>query len=344
MNYIKKAALLFLTAAMIFTLFSCTTADGEETSVSAEDTAEEEIKLYEYEVEDGGAVITYCRLLATNLEVPSELDGIPVTAIGDGVFQGIENMETAVIPEGVTSIGASAFEGCTLLKEVTLPSTLKEIKERAFKDTPWFESLSDEFTIVGDGVAIKYSGNDTEVTVPDNVKYLSDAFTKCDSVTAVTLSEGVEIIGDRAFSGMKSLDTVTIPSSVRSIGNYAFSFCMSLKEITIPETVTELGEFVFSRCSALENAEINAKAKVLRMAFFANCTALKTVVIPDTLTTIENAVFENCPSLTSVNLPASLTEIAPGAFDDGASVTATVTAGSYAEEYCAERSIATKPE
>ena len=338
MNAFKKIMSLILAFAIMLTLASCG-ASGDDETESAESTGEAEIKLYEYTVEDGGAVITYCRLLATHLEVPEELDGIPVTKIADGVFRGIENMESAVIPEGVTYIGASAFEGCTSLTEVTIPSSLTGIGERAFRDTPWRDSLTDEFTIVGDGIAIKYSGSETEVTVPENVKFLSDAFTSCDSVVKVTLSEGVEVIGDRAFSGMKSLETVVISSTVRSIGDHAFSFCNAMKEIEIPKNVKETGEFLFSRCSALEKAVINAEIDTLRIGTFANCTSLIEVSLPETITTMENAVFENCSSLKSVNLPASLAEISPGAFDDGTEVTAKVAQGSYAERFCAERSI-----
>lgn len=340
MNIIKKISSLIIVLALLFTLASCGAGKTEDSSSVSESGVEPEIKLYEYTVEKGGAVITLCRLLATHLEVPSELDGIPVTGIADGVFKGITNMESAVIPEGITYIGKSAFEGCESLESVTLPSTLKAIGERAFKDTPWFASLTDTFVVVGDGVGIKYSGSEQDVIVPENVNYLSDAFTLCDNVISVTVSEGVEAIGPRAFSGIKTLESVKIPSTVRSVGDSAFAFCLSLKEIEIPENVTELGEFLFSRCSALEKVTINAKTDTLKMGTFANCTALKDVVLPETLTSMENAVFENCPALASVNLPASLTSISPGAFDDGTGVTATVESGSYAEGFCAERSIA----
>ena len=48
-----------------------------------------------------------------------------------------------------------------------------------------------------------------------------------------TIPQGIEIIGDNAFSFCDNLTSVTIPDSVTSIGTSAFSWCDNLTEITV---------------------------------------------------------------------------------------------------------------
>ncbi len=68
----------------------------------------------------------------TNVTILSELNGLPVTYIGDQAFWGKKNLVRIVIPEGITSIGVAAFSGCLKLAEVDLPSTLTEMSDYAF--------------------------------------------------------------------------------------------------------------------------------------------------------------------------------------------------------------------
>ena len=45
------------------------------------------------------------------------------------------------------------------------------------------------------------------------------AFSYCESVTSISLMDGVETIGKYAFYGCINLTTVTVPASVREIGD-----------------------------------------------------------------------------------------------------------------------------
>ena len=52
-----------------------------------------------------------------------------------------------------------------------------------------------------------------------------------ESITSVTIENGVTTIGRGVFSGCAALTEVTIPDSVTSIGNSAFSGCTSLTDV-----------------------------------------------------------------------------------------------------------------
>lgn len=95
---------------------------------------------FTYTVEDGCVTITGCTSTAETLEIPSEIDGMPVTKIGSTVFYG-SALTSVVIPEGVTSIGSGAFWHAASLANVTLPSTLTTIESFAFNDCQALETI-----------------------------------------------------------------------------------------------------------------------------------------------------------------------------------------------------------
>ena len=58
-------------------------------------------------------------------------------------------------------------------------------------------------------------------------------------------------IGNYVFSRCYSLTSVTIPGSVTAIGDGAFYFCYRLTSVTIPDSVTAIGNEAFSGCDSL---------------------------------------------------------------------------------------------
>lgn len=120
-----------------------------------------------------------------------------------------DNITKVIIPDTVTEIGRSAFYKCENIQEIVIPNSVKEIKHNAFYGTRWYENLSDTYTIVGDGVLIhhKIDLNETELTIPNGVKYISSFIDLSDidewgkyKIKKVNLPEGVEIIGQCAFA------------------------------------------------------------------------------------------------------------------------------------------------
>ena len=69
---------------------------------------------------------------ATNLEVPSEINGITVKAIAPYVFSNME-LETVILPKNIEVIGAYAFKDNNLAT-LTLPKSLKSINWGAFQN------------------------------------------------------------------------------------------------------------------------------------------------------------------------------------------------------------------
>ncbi|MBQ2798207.1 MAG: leucine-rich repeat protein [Ruminiclostridium sp.] len=283
--------------AMFFTVMMlCVVSAGAETYGD-----------YEYKVLDDGTVeITNYTGTATNLEIPSKLDGKNVTSIGEGAFSYNPYLETVIIPNGVTKIGESAFEYITTLKTITIPEGIKSIEAYTFMDCSSLLSVN-----IPDGVAV----------IGDN------AFRRCYELPSVTIPTSVKTIGEYAFADCTSFTSVTIPDGVTSIGNNAFWYCYGIVTADISDSVTEIGDDVFSECYDLENINVSADNKYFssvdgvlfdkgktKLIDYPSAKTSKSYVVPSTVKKIDRYAFTDCGDLTSVTLPDALTSIGSYAF------------------------------
>lgn len=156
------------------------------------------------------------------------------------------------------------------------------------------------------------------------------------TLQSVTISEGVEYIGELSFYGLTNLSDVTLPSTLQSIGYGAFWDCTSLKEIKLPTNLRTLDERSFgesgletitlptsletigSECfanSALKTVSFSENAApVLAEKAFYDCTNLTSVKLSEGITTISEYCFQSCINLETVELPSTLTAIEKLAF------------------------------
>ena len=74
---------------------------------------------------DGTFQVDGCEGVPSVIEIPSEYEGQPVTAIGDNAFSWSYQILKVKIPDSVRVIGEWAFIGCRSLKSIHLPSGLK---------------------------------------------------------------------------------------------------------------------------------------------------------------------------------------------------------------------------
>ena len=66
------------------------------------------------------------------VNIPSNIGGIYVKAIGENAFKNNTDIETVIIPEGVNSIEDFAFYKCTGLKYVSIPESVTSVSEDSF--------------------------------------------------------------------------------------------------------------------------------------------------------------------------------------------------------------------
>ena len=301
----KKVKKILAIAMIVATATTTCTFTGiipeNNLSVSA---AEEVMKTddgFQYEVNNNGE-ITITRYIGTDtdVDIPSKIDGKPVTNIGDCSFYNCNNLMSVTIPDSVTSIGERAFEECSSLKNITIPDSVTNIGNYAFT---WCSSLKN-------------------ITISNSVTSIGNyAFYNCKSLTNITIPNSVTSIGKSAFHGCSNLTNINIPNSVTSIEDSMFYYCSKLTNITIPNTVTSIGESAFSLCDNLTNITIPDSVTSIGESAFSNCNGLTSIIIPNSVTSIEDFTFGSCNSLTNIAIPDSVTSIGKSVFCDCSSIT-----------------------
>ena len=148
--------------------------------------------------------------------------------------------------------------------------------------------------------------------------------TYADGKTEHTIAiSGLTSIGTYAFSNCDSLTSVIISNSVTSIGDSAFRSCSSLTSVTIPDSVTSIGSSAFDNTAYYYNSNnwVNNVLYIGKHLIEAKSSISGTYTIKDGTLTIADYAFYNCSSLTSVTIPDSVTSIGFSAFDGCSSLT-----------------------
>lgn len=203
-------------------------------------TLEEEIEPSENlvyalnEQENGYTVIDFTGE-ETQVVIPSEYDGLPVTAIqgeyGTGAFART-NIISVTIPDSIEVIGQNSFNNCDELTSVQIGSgsALASIGRNAFSGC---RSLA-------------------EMYIPAGVISIGDsAFNNCGAVNftvadgnAAYRSENGHLIERATNTLLRAGQDGTIPDGIQIIADFAFSRSVSVTELYIPSSVTEIGNYI----------------------------------------------------------------------------------------------------
>lgn len=258
---------------------------------------------YEY------ACITGYSGTATNLEIPSTIDGYTVEAIGYNAFEDCTSLVSVTIPDSVREIYTAVFCNCENLESITVD-----------KANPEFSSMDGVLFNKDQTNLIFYpmSKKQQEYTVPITVKKISyKAFYEAKNLESVEISDNVASIGEYAFYWAENLNNVVFSENIDFIGNGAFSgtdWYNNQKD----------GVIYINRClyrykgEMPENTSITIKdgTKSICDNAFSYRSNLINVEFPNSVTYIGERAFANCENLKSINIPEQLTKTGQGVFDD----------------------------
>lgn len=254
-----------------------------------------------------------------DLIIPSTHEGLPVTAIGENVFNGNTDITYVLIDRAVTSIGQGAFNLCSSLINVYYNGTKEEwetlcssigvsndylidAKVYYFSQTQPEEGFfwhfdTDGKTPVSWGVESNYSVG---------LKYSLNTDEKGYTVVGIGYCEDTDLVIPATYRGLP----------VTAIGSNAFESVRSFKSVSIPASVTTIGEKAFASCgvTSVTFATNSQLTTVDRYAFFSS-SSLQSIALPDGVTTIGVAAFNGCNNITSISIPDSITTIENRALD-----------------------------
>ena len=234
------------------------------------------------ENDDGTVTITGGNIVTPKLEIPAELEGKKVSAIGMNAFTGNNVITDLVIPEGVTTLYWYSFNTCRNLETVTLPDSLEFIDSWAFERCSKLKTINVPANVTRiNGGAFAQNSSMTSITCdPANKNYVSVdgvLFTK-DMKELVAYPGGIQ-------------GGYTVPAAVNHIGDAAFYGALGLDSVTILGNLDFIGFEAFAECSKLTDVAIRDGVNYVGYWAFRGCNGIKSLTVPQSVTNIGNQAF-----------------------------------------------------
>ena len=207
----KPVLELFCLLLCVLSLWGCDQRQGGQ---SPESTNQE---MLSYEIGDTEVTVANCEEAAEGeVVIPDEIEGLPVTSLGDTVFAACTSVTSIIIPKSVTSIGDYAFNGCRSLTSVTIPDRVTSIGIYTFTGCRSLSSLiiPESVTSIGNN-AIAGTGL-TSITIPDGVTSIGNgAFQDCDGLTSIIIPQAFHSEAEASRLGLDELwpDGFLLPDS-----------------------------------------------------------------------------------------------------------------------------------
>ncbi|MGP8199004.1 MAG: leucine-rich repeat domain-containing protein [Limisphaerales bacterium] len=221
-----------------------------------------------------GTNFAFAYTRVTNVVIPGG-----VTTIGTNAFNDCTSLTSVTISDGVTSIGENAFYGCTSLANVAIPAGVTSIGYQAFGDCTNLTSVyfNGNAPAVGsnafsqDAAAVYYlpctTGWSSTFAGLWTMPWWQKTLSYTTNAGAITITGYSGLCGD-------VVTILTIPAAINNlpvtgIGTNAFYYCTNLATVTIPASVTNIGVDAFCRCTNLTIVYFNGNAPAVGSNAFA---------------------------------------------------------------------------
>lgn len=250
--------------------------------------------------DDGSAMITSYSAkfwddpnFTVELNIPSEIDGHPVTAIGDGALR----------------------DGATKISGITLPPTIKEIGNRAIYGRYLkYLKLNDGLEVIKD-FAIDCGDELETLVIPESVKYIGDEAISGEALKNITMPKHLEYMGKRIFYGTAyDADSANRVDGIQYHGQYLIAgIRIGYAEIDNPDPSAPTENKQIHEWEAVGDIEIREGTTLMGVGAFemSNITSVK---LPSTLKSISKLGFYWCKNLNNVVIPGTVKEIGDNAF------------------------------
>ena len=218
-----------------------------------------------YVIEDNGeiTITEYTdKTYITEVDIPDEIDGHPVTKIADFGVVNAESIRLIKIGKNVKEIGDWAFTNNQNLDAfevspeneyfVSVDGVLftKDMKKILFYPCGKGSELSKKMEV------LQYAS----YVIPEGVEVIGEhCFWECYYVESLTLPSTLKVIEEKAFYAMSALKGITLPEGLEVIEKDVFTNCNNetFSSIVIPSTIREIGDFAFYNCGNIKEIIIN---------------------------------------------------------------------------------------
>lgn len=207
----------------------------------------------------------------TSIKVPQNVKTIGYSAFGHCIA-----LESVEIGAGVESIESNAFLGCEKIKKVNYlgtPSQWANIKFGGYQASPIYYAKSLNIN----------NKRLTEIQIAHIDSVRQYAFCYCRNLKSVKIGKGVKNIGLRSFMYCDSLSVLSLCNGLKKIDEGAFDGCKKIPEVVIPHTVTEISTDAFAYCENLRNVTIGSGVETVGERAFYGANVRNIVAYPPKL-------------------------------------------------------------
>ena len=191
-----------------------------------------------------------------------------------------------------------------------------------------YNSDEGRFTIDENGTITAYSGNSSNLVIPEKINGIT---VKAIGDNVFTQRDNIEFVNSDEHTNF--LRTVTLPETCTDINYYAFFGCKYMTDV-FGGNIQKIGTCAFSHCEVLSNIDIsevktiagnglsnsavkefvNSSIENIEHCAFGGCKSLEYVSVPN-VKTIGRDAFGYCENLSSISLGNNLSDIGEFAFD-----------------------------
>ena len=296
-----------------------------------------------FRVTGSGCCVTGVEGDFAHLELPSEMDGMPVTGIESISNSSIEEL---ILPEGIVYISGNYAIDCPALTTISFPSTLRRISgEGVFYHTKLTSlEFNEGLEEIGED-SIPGGGSLESISLPDTIRILGDDFlTQGLNGTWVSLPDGLTRVPSGFLSTTSKVECVFMPASIEEFGinilnsanstrTYApegsaaaawakergepFTPCDSADDMPKPEFLSEgdffytvvegeaiLEEYTGSDEDVIVPDELGGcPTAVIKMFAFYQNNSIKSLTFPESVQMFERWCIISCENLEEVYVP-----------------------------------------
>ena len=291
-------------------------AENEQEDYQAETSSENASSGdYTYTQSDGEITITKYAGSGENVEIPSQIEGMPVTTIGRRAFQNCSTIRQLTIPDGITFIDREAFRDCTNLEEIYYNCTLEKIGTDIFSGCSKLKTA-----YLGENVA-SFGSNENNTTFgPAMETFVVDEKNQklfsMDGVLYWIQKDGSYAVA--LYPVAKKQESFHISDTISGISKHSLCGNQYLKELIIDGDDLAVKGNAICNLSSLERLTIGGRIDSMDDNAIIDCDALQEIYVEANVPSPRYGIgfFSGCDNLSYIRIGKNVTEFSVEDFGD----------------------------
>lgn len=228
-----------------------------------------------FTISNNKVTITKYKGVSPNIVIPNEIEGKPVTELGDYLFQG-KAVTDVIMPDSIEKIGEGVFEDCKKLTKVILSDSLKELPAFTFDGCSKLKTINlpEALEVLNTSILSNIVMN--EVHIPQNVReitinrnpksissYSVDPNNKYfSSLNGMLVSKDKSTLYLYPLGGIQENDIIKLPNNIKVIKDYSVIESMSGKgNVFLSKNISDIEGLSVNRKNYARNIWVETSSR-----------------------------------------------------------------------------------